>query len=199
MPRRTFQDCRCQRPIPVVSPCWSNLPRRPSNTRRWFGSVSCGVIAPFLWVLVHTKFFLYPPRLEFLFPPVLWKSCNQIPLTLRIRFPRDSQSLCQIPSLGSLIWGSEPSQQWEDFFGIIILQFVRHAPGGYGIWSYSDCTPPTISLRLRLCLWMWRISFWWVPATSYLWLFNSYLRFWRSHMRRWAHVHLLHHLEPEVF
>ena len=27
------------------------------------------------------------------------------------------------------MWGSEPSQQWESFFGIIILKFVGHPPG----------------------------------------------------------------------
>ena len=34
------------------------------------GSVSCGVTAPFSWVLVHTRFCLCPPRLCF---PVLCK------------------------------------------------------------------------------------------------------------------------------
>ena len=34
------------------------------------GSVSCGVTAPFSWVLVHTSFCLYPPRVYF---PVLCK------------------------------------------------------------------------------------------------------------------------------
>ena len=57
---------------------------------------------------------------------------NQILLALKARFPGDSQSLCQIPRLGSLMWGSEPSQQWENFFGIIILQFVGHPPCRYG-------------------------------------------------------------------
>ena len=33
-------------------------------------SVSCGVTAPFSWVLVHTRFCLYPPRVCF---PVLCK------------------------------------------------------------------------------------------------------------------------------
>ena len=51
-----------------------------------------------------------------------------------------SQSLCQIPRLGSLTWGSEPSQQWENFFGIIFLQFVGHPPGRYGTLFYRDCT-----------------------------------------------------------
>ena len=27
------------------------------------------------------------------------------------------------------MWDSEPSQQWENFFGIIVLQFVCHPPG----------------------------------------------------------------------
>ena len=38
-----------------------------------------------------------------------------------------------IPRLGSLTWGSEPTQQWENFFGIIFLQFVGHPLTGYGI------------------------------------------------------------------
>ena len=78
-----------------------------------FGSVSCGVTAPFLWVLVCRRPCWCAPRLESLFPPVLWKSYNQIPLALKARFPGDSQSQCQISRLGSLMWGSEPSQQWE--------------------------------------------------------------------------------------
>ena len=65
--------------------------------------------------------------------PVLWKSYDQIPLAFKVRFPGDSQFFCQVPRLGSLTWGSEPSQQWENFFGIIVLQFVGHPPGGYGI------------------------------------------------------------------
>ena len=31
------------------------------------------------------------------------------------------------------MWGSEPSHQWENVFGIILLQFVVPAPGRYGI------------------------------------------------------------------
>ena len=37
------------------------------------------------------------------------------------------------PQLGSLMWGSEPTLQWVDFCGIIVLQFVSHPPSGYGI------------------------------------------------------------------
>ena len=94
-----------------------------------------------------------------LFPPVLWKSYDQIPLALEARFFGDSQLLCWVPRLGSLMWGSEPSQEWENFFGIIVLQFVGHSPGRYGILFYHDCAPPTISVQLLLCFWMWDIVF----------------------------------------
>ena len=130
-----------------------------------------------------------------LFPPVLWNSYNQTPLAFKARFPGDSQSLCRIPRLGSLTWGSGPSPQWENFFGIV-LQSVGPPPGRYGIWIYHDCAPPTLLLQFLLCLWMWGIFLWWVPASSCRWLFNSWLRFWCSHRRRWAHVLLLRHLEP---
>ena len=65
------------------------------------GSVSCGVTAPFSWVLVYTKFCLCPPRVCF---PVLCKFCNQIPLASKVKFPGDSQSLCQISRLRNLLW-----------------------------------------------------------------------------------------------
>ena len=92
-----------------------------------FGSVSSGVTAPLLWVLAHAKFCLCLARVESLFPPVLWKSYNQILLVLKARFPGESQSFCQIPRLGSLAWGSEPSQQWRTslvllFSGLWITQ-----------------------------------------------------------------------------
>ena len=63
-------------------------------------------------------------RLEYLFPSVLWKAYNQIPLALKARFSGDSQSLCRIPRLGSLKRASEPSQECENFFDIIVLQSV---------------------------------------------------------------------------
>ena len=36
---------------------------------------------------------------------------------------------------------------------------MSHPPSSYGIWFYCDCTPPTISLCLLVCLWMWGIFF----------------------------------------
>ena len=100
-----------------------------------------------------------PPRVEFLFPPVLLKSCNQIPLDFKVWFSGSSSSHYWTPRWGSLTWGSETSLQWVDFCGIIVLRFVSHPPSGYGIWFYCVCAPPTLSLGLLLCLWMWGIFF----------------------------------------
>ena len=150
--------------LPVsLSPQWATatpcLCRRPSNTSRsvWF-SLLWGHCS-FPRVLMHTLLCVCPPRVESLFPPVLLKSCNQIPLAFKVWFSGNSSFHCQTPRLGSLIWGSEPSLQWVDFCGISVLQFVSHPPSGYGIWFYCACSPPTISLQLLLCPWMWGIFF----------------------------------------
>ena len=108
---------------------------------------------------MRTLLCVCPPRVESLFPPVLSKSCNQIPLAFKVWFSRNSSSRCRTPRLGSLTWGSQPSLQWVDFCGISVLQFVNHLPSNYGIWFYCDCAPPTVSLWLLPCLWMWGIFF----------------------------------------
>ena len=131
----------------------------PSTLPGKSGSVSYGVTAPSPWVLLCTLLCVCPPRVEFLFSPVLSKSCNQILLAFKVWFSGNSSSCCHTPRLGSLTWCSGPSLQWMDFYGIIVLWFVSHPPSGYGIWFYCDCAPPTISLWLLLCLWMWDIFF----------------------------------------
>ena len=103
---------------------------------------------------MRTVLCVCPPRVESLFPPVLSKSCNQIPLAFKVWFSRNSCSFCRTRRLGSLTCGSQPSLQWVDFCGISVLQFVSHPPSSYGILFYCDCAPPTISLWLLLCLWM---------------------------------------------
>ena len=97
-------------------------------------------------------------RVESLFPPVLSKSCSHILLAFKVWFSRNSSSCFQTPSLGSLTWGSEPSLQWVDFSGM--CSPVCESPTQqFGVWFYCDCAPPTISLWLLLCLWMWGIFF----------------------------------------
>ena len=108
---------------------------------------------------MHTLLCVCPRSVESLFSPVLSKLCNQIPLAFKVWFSRISSSCCQTPRLGSLTWGLEPSVEWVDFCGISVLQFVSHPPSSYGIWFSCNCAPPTISLWLLLCLWMWGIFF----------------------------------------
>ena len=129
-----------------------------------FGSVSYGVTAPSPWIVVHVRFCTLQEWS--LFPPVLYKSNNQMLLIFKVRFPW----------LGSLMWGSEPSQQWKNYFGIIVTQFVGRSPSEHVILFYRDCAPSTILLWL-LCVWMQGIFFWWVLGSFHWWSFNSYLGF----------------------
>ena len=64
-------------------PCIRPPPTHASAEDSWTllgksASVSCGVTAPFSWVLVHTRFCLCPPRVYF---PVLckfWWLCGEV-------------------------------------------------------------------------------------------------------------------------
>ena len=159
MPRSTSQNFCCQCPCPhgETQPPPTSAGDPPTLASK-SGSVSYGITAPspVSWC---TLLCVCPPRVESLFPPVLSKSCSQIPLAFKVWFSRNSSSHCQTPRFGSLMWGSEPSLQWVDFCGISVFQFVSHPPSSYGIWFYCDFPPPTVSLWLLLCLWMWGIFF----------------------------------------
>ena len=120
-----------------------HLCRRPSDIHRqvWL-SLLWGHCSFPLGPSFHKVVFVSSKRL---FSPVLWKFCNHILLAFKVRFPGDSPSLCWIPKLGSLIWGSGLSQQWETFFGIPVLQFVGCPSDRSRIGFYHFCTPPTVS------------------------------------------------------
>ena len=159
--------------LPGPRPCSGPLPthasaRDPQTLMCRSGSFSCGITVPFPWVLVCTQFCFCPPIVESLFLPVLWKSCNQALLTFNVKFPGDSQSLSQIPRLQSLMWSLEPSQQWENFFDIIVLQFVGPPPSGYRIWFYHYCVPPTVLLHLHLLLCPWMRDIFFMVGSSVL-------------------------------
>ena len=130
-------------PLPSLwgAPANLHLHSGPSNTTRWFWSSFLWSHFSFPLSLGACKVLFSPSKTGVSGPPVLCKFCNQIPLAFKVRFPGDSQSLCQVSRLGSLTWGSKPSQQWENFFGVIVLQFVGHPPRGYGIWFYHNCAP----------------------------------------------------------
>ena len=110
-----------------------------------FGSVSCGVTAPFLWVLLHSRFCILQDW-------SLWlpQSCGslffffyQIPLALKIRFPGNSQSFRQVP--GWAAWcGVQNLHNSGRTFGIIAVQFVGHPPGGM-VFEFTIYVPLLLS------------------------------------------------------
>ena len=61
------------------------------------------------WDPVHMKTCVHVSRMGSPFPPVPWSSCAQAPLAFNPRCSRGSFSQCQIPTHGSLMWGSELS------------------------------------------------------------------------------------------
>ena len=168
MPRRTFQSPRlCGEPLLPHTSIWGAP--KPAGS---FGSV---LVGPLL-LSSHARGMenlVCALQVWNLFPSVCWKAYNQVRLAITTRFPGDSRSLCWIPRPEGLTWGSEPWQNFENFFGIIVLQSVGHSPGGYGIWFSCDCTPPPILLWLLLCLWTCNIFFWWVPMSSCQRFFNT--------------------------
>lgn len=66
--------------------------------------------------------------------PILWQFCNPIPLAFKAKFPGGSQFLSRIPRLGNLWCSLELLQQCENFFRIIVLQFVGYLLGCSKVW-----------------------------------------------------------------
>ena len=92
--------CCIQCPWPHSRPLSTHTSTRDSWTLTGkSGSVSCEDIASFFWLRFHKGFVC---ALQGSISPILWKFCNQIPLASRVKFPRGSQSLCQIPRMGNL-------------------------------------------------------------------------------------------------
>ena len=95
------------------------------------------------FLLVHAGFIC---ALQESVSPVLWKFCNQIPLASKVKVPEGSQSLCRTPRLGSVLWVIELSYQYENFFGIIVLQFLGCLLGdsmvGNAAWPRSHYPYP---------------------------------------------------------
>ena len=67
-----------------------------------------------------------------------------LPLTSKVKFLGGSQSLCQIPRLGDLLWVLEPS----NLFGIIVLQFVGHLLCGSMVRLMVTSSKRTYATRL---------------------------------------------------
>ena len=147
---------------------------------------------------MHTLLCVCPPRVESLFPPVLLKSCSQIPLAFTVWFSGNSSPCCRMEPqggnpdvglrtftpVGGLLWYNfspiceSPTQQ---LWGLILLWLCP---------SYHLIAASPLSLDVGYL-------FWWVPVSSCRWLFSSYLWFQCSRKREREHVLLLHHLHKD--
>ena len=162
-----------------------------------FGSVSCGVTAPFLWVLLHSRFCILQDW-------SLWlpQSCGslfffffyQIPLALKIRFPGNSQSFRQVP--GWAAWcGVQNLHNSGRTFLVLLLSslWVTHLVGWYlnSPFMCPSCCLTATSLSLD-------IGYLFLVGSSVLlsMLLNNSLWFCCSCRRKWVHLLLLHRLEP---
>ena len=152
--------------LPVsLSPQWAtaappppSFGRRPSNTSRYvLFSLLWGHFS-FPWVLMHTLLCVCPPRVESLFPPVLSNPAIKsarlqslilwefLLLLLDPQVGNPDMGFRTFTPVGGLLWYNcspvcESHTQW------------------LWDWFYCDCAPPTISLWLLLCLWVWGIFF----------------------------------------
>ena len=140
MPRRTFQDCCCQCPLPcgetlLTHACTGDTPTLAGS----FGSVSCGVTAPFLWVFVHTRFCFCSPRLGVYVSPrpveCLWLN----PSGLQGQIPWEFQVFLSDPQAG------KPDMGFRMFTTV-----------GELLWYYCSpvCGSPTHQVGDLILLWL---------------------------------------------
>ena len=135
-------QCPCPQSEPLMSPTST---RDPPILAGRSGSFEVTIFFP--WFLVCTRPCVCPPRVEFLFPPVLWNSCSQSPLAFKARFSGGFSSSCQTrqtvePDMGVRTFIPVGELLWYSYFSVCGLP----TPVCMGFDFYCDFTPPTISL-----------------------------------------------------
>ena len=97
---RTHSNMRLQGLLPpmplLLRQATANLHLKHSQVDLAHCSVGSLLLSPGFW---RTRGFVCALQEWSLFPPILRKSCNKIPLAFEFRFTGDSPSLCQFPSL----------------------------------------------------------------------------------------------------
>ena len=106
------------------------------------GSVSCGVTAPFSWVLVCTRFCLCPPRVCFPSPEAVLLSNptglqNQIPWRFSVPLPD--------PQVGKSIVGPKTFVTVWELLGKLSFSNVQNVSTGYNYIWYSVRIPRVYS------------------------------------------------------
>lgn len=82
----------------------------PGDPSKLAGRSGSGIyeVNNFFLVPVCVRPCVCPPSVLFLFSPVLWSSCNQVPHAFKTKFSGDFSSQWQSPIMGSLLCDSEP-------------------------------------------------------------------------------------------
>ena len=161
------------------------------------GSVSCGVTAPFSWVLVCTRLCLCPPSICFPSPgwvlAALWWDYWWPPPRGLMPYPGLLQPeplplgqstadlyLCKRHSntdLAQSLWSLWVlvRTQTSTLRGLVWALWASLA--GMGFDSKRDFAPFTILLGLLLCPWTWGIFVWCDATFSFWWLFIASCNF----------------------
>ena len=98
VPMRTHQNCCCQCLCPHSEP--QPPPASAGNPPILAGSLAQSLKRSLLfsWVLVCTRLWVHPARVEFLLPPVLRNSCNQTSVTFKARNSGAPPPIARLPS-----------------------------------------------------------------------------------------------------
>ena len=123
-----FQKDLCQhalapRTVAVSAPDPETGHSQPTPPLETLGHLQAGLAQSLVGSLLHspgswcTQGFVCALQQSCFTRPVI---CNQIPLPFKVKVPGGSQSLWWIPRLGYLLWALELSQQYKNFFGIIV-------------------------------------------------------------------------------
>ena len=175
--RDIFQDCYCQglhsqSEVLLTHDCKGDPPTLAYSS----GSVSCGVTALSPWVLVHERFVCALWEWNLCFPQFCGSPMIKSP------WPSKSDFLgVLIPFAVSPVWEARCGAQSLHNSGrtsIVLFSsnfWVIHSAGigfDYIMIAHLLLSPWGFFFFFFLYL-MWGICFWWVPASSCLWLFKS--------------------------
>ena len=188
-----LKSCEC---TAVLRPC-GRPPLTQASTRDLWTltgksrSVSCGVTAPFSWVLVHTRFYFCPssffcPSSVQVLAALWWDKWWPPPRGLMPQAVWDPGLLYRVPAppVGHC-WPVPPQEMFKHskaglaqsvWWVLMHTRFwaLQASLEGTGFDSKCDFDPPTILMGLLLFPWRWGIFFWWDPAFSCQWLLLSY-------------------------
>ena len=152
--------------LPVTPACGELLPTRASTEcllrlAGSFGSVSWGFAAPFLWVLVW-KIVFVPSKTGVSVSSILMEVLKLNPAGLQGQIPQEFLVPLSDPQAGNPDVGLRTSTSGRTSLVLLFSSFWVAYLVGMG-FAFTVIVPLPLPW---LCLWMWGIVFWCVPASS---------------------------------